>query len=221
MIITRTTHDPGATGALAQALASVLAFGDVVLLEGDLGAGKTTFAQALTAALSSGEMIATSPTYVIANSYPCRIGGVEGVIHHIDAYRLAGSDDLETIGWDAMFDDSGGPIGNAMALIEWPERIANSLPPRSRCAAIRLRAVGESSREIEMVLPESWSDRPGVGHLRDRDPVRCPSSGAWVAPTSASYPFADDRLRHADLYKWFSSSYGVTRSIEEQDLDEE
>ncbi|QQS10065.1 MAG: tRNA (adenosine(37)-N6)-threonylcarbamoyltransferase complex ATPase subunit type 1 TsaE [Phycisphaerales bacterium] len=221
MIITRTTSDPGATGALAQGLASVLAFGDVVLLEGDLGAGKTTFARALTGALSVGGSGASSPTFVIANTYPCSLGGVEGVIHHIDAYRLAGSDDLDTMGWDAMFDASGVPYGNALALIEWPERIAEALPHESRCAMVRLRAVGESSREMEIRLPDSWSGRPCVGHLRERESVRCPSSGVWVAPTAASYPFADDRLRHADLYKWFSSSYGVTRAIEEQDLDEE
>lgn len=104
-----TSESPAATAEVAQQLAAELAHGDLVLLEGDLGAGKTTFAKALCAALGVTTPV-TSPTFVIAHRYDAD----PGVIAHLDLHRLgvAGAFDRELI--DDELDASD------VAIVEWP-----------------------------------------------------------------------------------------------------
>lgn len=87
------------TRALARDLAGVLAPGDVVLLDGELGAGKTTLVRALVGALGGDEGLVSSPTFVVVNEYP--IPGGRTLVH-ADAYRLSGPDDLDALGWDRL-----------------------------------------------------------------------------------------------------------------------
>lgn len=110
--------DEAALEGLAQAFAQQLGQGGVVLLEGNLGAGKTTFARALLKALGVGERI-KSPTYSLIESY--RIGDLHA--HHLDLYRIADADELEWLGLPDLLDS------NSLLLIEWPERGAGALPP--------------------------------------------------------------------------------------------
>lgn len=112
-----TTDGPEGTSALAERVAALLGPGDVVLLVGELGSGKTTFARAVARALGV-EGPVTSPTFAVAQRYVGRVP-----VAHLDAYRLVDPDDeelglaLEEIGTDAV------------ALVEWPDALAHALPP--------------------------------------------------------------------------------------------
>ncbi len=103
--------------ALAVALASDARGGGIVFLEGDLGAGKTTFARALLGALGVGERV-KSPTYSLIESY--RTGELDA--HHLDLYRIADPGELEWLGLGDLF--SGSPL----VVVEWPERGGDALP---------------------------------------------------------------------------------------------
>ena len=89
----------------------------VVTLSGDLGAGKTTLARAICEGYGVTEDV-TSPTYAIVHEY----SAPRSVVYHLDLYRLEGERDLQNIGWDDIL------RGEALVLIEWPERAASALP---------------------------------------------------------------------------------------------
>ena len=112
----------GATRRLAESVAAVLRPGDVIGLDGDLGAGKTTFVRFLARALGVTTPV-TSPTFTLANTYeaPQRLPSTPLAIHHIDAYRLDGDADAEDLALAELF-DSGGIV-----VVEWAERL--TLPP--------------------------------------------------------------------------------------------
>ncbi len=103
--------------AWATAFAARLQPPAVVALRGDLGAGKTTFAQALLAALGvSGDV--TSPTFALVHEY----GTPRGPVHHLDLYRLRDASQLAALGWDDILRAKG------VVLVEWPERAEGALP---------------------------------------------------------------------------------------------
>ncbi|MCL2853448.1 MAG: tRNA (adenosine(37)-N6)-threonylcarbamoyltransferase complex ATPase subunit type 1 TsaE [Defluviitaleaceae bacterium] len=114
--MTHTTTTPEQTFELAARLASELSGGDVVCLNGDLGAGKTAFTKGLAHGLGVQETI-TSPTFAIMNEYLS--GRVP--LFHFDVYRLDGSDGLEDT---AFFDYIGG---ESVVVIEWAEQIEDIL----------------------------------------------------------------------------------------------
>jgi tRNA threonylcarbamoyladenosine biosynthesis protein TsaE len=105
------------TRRLAAALAELARPGDLLLLAGELGAGKTTFTQGFGAALGVQERI-TSPTYVLASHYRGRLE-----LHHIDVYRLDQMSELADVGLPELLDEGG------VTLVEWGEAIIPSLPP--------------------------------------------------------------------------------------------
>jgi len=113
----------------------------VIGLSGDLGAGKTTFAQAVARELGVKESV-TSPTFVIEKIYKLENQTFEHLIH-IDAYRLESGRELEKIGWREIAADPQNLI-----LIEWPERVAEILPPDTR--KITFKFVDEFTRTIEL-----------------------------------------------------------------------
>lgn len=106
------------TWELARQLATELRPGDVVCLEGDLGAGKTTFTQGLAAALGVSGRV-TSPTFCIVQEH--RGNGV--FLVHMDLYRLHGEDDVLAIGWEDYLSEG------AILVVEWPERAKPLIPP--------------------------------------------------------------------------------------------
>ncbi|MGA9827781.1 MAG: tRNA (adenosine(37)-N6)-threonylcarbamoyltransferase complex ATPase subunit type 1 TsaE [Rhodanobacteraceae bacterium] len=110
--------DEVALSTCAARLAVAAAGGGVIYLEGELGAGKTTFARALLHAMGCAERI-KSPTYSLIESY--RVGDV--IAHHLDLYRIADAGELEWLGLTDLFETG------ALLLIEWPERARNALPP--------------------------------------------------------------------------------------------
>lgn len=110
----RVIPTPAAMHSLAAEIARILRPGDVVLLSGPLGAGKTTFAQGVGLALGAAERL-TSPTFVIARMHPARIP-----IVHVDAYRLGGAAELDDLDLDAELED-------VVTLVEWGRGMAESL----------------------------------------------------------------------------------------------
>lgn len=105
---------------LARQLASELPVGAVVWLQGEVGAGKTTFARELVSGLGGGET-ATSPTYGLVHRYP----GARGPVFHVDCYRLHGGEEARDLDWGTI---AGGDV----LLIEWPERAGPWAPPATR-----------------------------------------------------------------------------------------
>jgi tRNA threonylcarbamoyladenosine biosynthesis protein TsaE len=112
-----------AGGAFAHALAANAGSGAFLTLAGELGAGKTTFVRGLLAALGVPGPI-RSPTYTLLESY----GAGARTVHHLDWYRLAGDDELESLGFrDLLADD--------WIVAEWPERA----PDAARAADVQIR----------------------------------------------------------------------------------
>ncbi len=118
-VVPRTLAAPDADAMrdLGRMVGGLVRAGDLVVLSGELGAGKTTFAQGLGAGLGvRGDV--TSPTFVIARVHPSLTGGVALV--HVDAYRLGGIDELDDLDLDASLDE-------AVTVVEWGTGIAEGL----------------------------------------------------------------------------------------------
>jgi tRNA threonylcarbamoyladenosine biosynthesis protein TsaE len=110
------TRAPAETHALAAAIAGIVRAGDVLLLSGDLGAGKTVFAGGLAAGLGVDERV-VSPTFTIVREYRGRLPLV-----HVDVYRLESVRELEDLGLDEIVRD------DAVAVIEWGDTVAALFP---------------------------------------------------------------------------------------------
>lgn len=119
-------------------LAKSLPTRTVLLLEGELGAGKTCFVRGLCEGLGGDPSQVNSPTFVIMQEY--EIAQRRRLVH-VDAYRLAGEEELETIGWDELLKDT-----HAIIAIEWPSRIKNAIPEGA--ISILIDHIDIDSREI-------------------------------------------------------------------------
>ncbi len=114
------------TWALARQFAAELKPGDVVCLEGDLGAGKTTFTQGLAAALGVAGRV-TSPTFCLVQEHRGRVGASRSAfLVHMDLYRLRGEEDVLAIGWEDYLAEG------AILVVEWPERAGSLIPPTAK-----------------------------------------------------------------------------------------
>ena len=109
-----------ALGPLAAALVATLPSRAFVTLEGDLGAGKTTFVKAVAAAAGLDPADVVSPTFGLIHVHP--LPDVDRRIVHADFHRLAGVAELAETGWDDAI------VGPSWAFVEWPQRIAAALP---------------------------------------------------------------------------------------------
>lgn len=107
--------------AEGEALGRRLTPGDVVTFEGDLGAGKTTFIQAVTRGLGVREP-ATSPTYALVHRYQ----GARGPVFHLDCFRLRSPEEAADLDWEGLLSE-----GDAI-LVEWPERAGGWIPQPTR-----------------------------------------------------------------------------------------
>ena len=123
--------DAAATDAAGRALAALLAPGDVIGLEGDLGAGKTALVQGVAAGL--GAPAATSPTFTIVNEY----SGGRIPIHHADLYRIEKARDLDEIGLDETIRRADG-----VTLVEWIDRFPEILPRDHMIVTLRVSEDG-------------------------------------------------------------------------------
>lgn len=122
-------HIGGGNGEMAQ----------VVALDGELGAGKTTLTQKI-AKLFGVQADVISPTFTIMKKYETNNKNFKNLIH-IDAYRLDKEDELTNLGWSEMLRDKDNLI-----IIEWPERVANLIPQNS--IVIKLEHIDEGKRSI-------------------------------------------------------------------------
>jgi tRNA threonylcarbamoyladenosine biosynthesis protein TsaE len=136
------------TQALAEALAGLARPGDLLLLSGDLGAGKTAFAQGFGRGLGIDEPI-TSPTFTLAREYQ----GSRLRLHHLDVYRMESMAEVFDVDLPDLLDDQ------AVVLIEWGEAIAASVPADYLEIALRL-GEGDDDRVIELrPVGPSWAAR--------------------------------------------------------------
>lgn len=127
---------PETTLDIGKKLGSICEPGDVICLAGDLGAGKTTIAQAIAAGSGVDESeYVTSPTFAILHEYRGRIP-----IYHMDFYRLESSEDVVELGLEDYF------YGDGLTLVEWFERASDLLP--DSMLVIHLNLIDESSRDI-------------------------------------------------------------------------
>ncbi|HEY7391720.1 MAG TPA: tRNA (adenosine(37)-N6)-threonylcarbamoyltransferase complex ATPase subunit type 1 TsaE [Bryobacteraceae bacterium] len=128
------------TIALGERIAHELPMKGVVLLIGDLGAGKTTLAKGIVKGLgAAAPEEVSSPTFTLIHEY-----GGEGHVYHVDLYRLEEAREVETLGLEELFQRE------AVVLIEWGERFPEILPPTR--TEIYLRAIADAEREIDMRL---------------------------------------------------------------------
>ena len=137
------------TETIAAEIAQSLRGGECIALDGELGAGKTQFVRGLVRGLGGPARSVSSPTFVLLNVYP----GGRLTVYHLDAYRVGGADDFETIGFGELLEQGG------VVVVEWAERV-KSLLPADRIS-IRIDSLGESSRQIDMREPS------GSKELRD------------------------------------------------------
>ena len=132
------TRSPDEARELGARLAGALRAGDLVLLSGDLGAGKTTFTQGVGAGLHvRGDV--TSPTFVISRVHPSLDGGPALV--HVDAYRLGGIEELDDLDLDTSLDE-------AVTVVEWGEGVAEGLAD-TRLEVRITRARGSDATDVD------------------------------------------------------------------------
>jgi tRNA threonylcarbamoyladenosine biosynthesis protein TsaE len=134
-----TTHSPEETIALGRSLAELLVPPKLVVLRGDLGAGKTTLVKGIAEAFhAASEGDVTSPTFTLIHEYR----GPAVTLFHIDLYRIDTPRQLETLGLDDLVGE------NTILLIEWGEKFARFA--RERDIEIALQRVGEDDRRIRI-----------------------------------------------------------------------
>jgi len=126
------------TEAIAASLAEKLHGGECIALHGDLGAGKTQFTRGLVRALGGPWKSVSSPTFVLLNVYP----GGRLTVYHLDAYRVAGPEDFEAIGFSELLEQKG------VVIVEWAQRVIDLLPPNR--IDVHIRPTAECSRQIEV-----------------------------------------------------------------------
>ncbi len=131
--IETTTDSPDGTRALAGRLGRLCRAGDVVLLVGDLGAGKTVFAQGFAAELGVSDPV-TSPTFALVRHYRCGAGSPVASLIHADVYRTGSVGEVADLALAEMVEE------DAVALVEWGDLAA--------------RALGESVLEVTLVVPD-------------------------------------------------------------------
>ena len=136
-----TSNSPEDTARIAAEIATQLRAGDIILYEGDMGAGKTTFTKGLAAALGITDPV-TSPTFALVNEYR----GDRLSLIHFDMYRINSADDLETTGFFDYMDE------DTVLAVEWSENIAEELPEDA--LRIDIQRIDEDSREISITAPE-------------------------------------------------------------------
>ena len=144
------TATAAATETAGEALAARLQAGDVVLIEGDLAAGKTTLVRGMVRGLGGEEHAVSSPTFVLVQSYDCSRGGVRAV-HHVDLYRLGERvADLRELGLEELLSDPG-----AVVAVEWPkDALAAWIPADARTWHVAVKVADDEARIITLTPPD-------------------------------------------------------------------
>jgi tRNA threonylcarbamoyladenosine biosynthesis protein TsaE len=131
-----TTHSSNETIQLGREIGRKLTPPTLILLSGDLGAGKTTLTKGIASGIgAAGEDEVTSPTFTLVHKYDGR-----SRVYHVDLYRIADSHDLETLGLEDIFNES------AVVIVEWPEKL--SIHTGWPVIRIQLEHVSDDTRRI-------------------------------------------------------------------------
>ncbi len=139
--------DEAATARLGRALAARLRPGDLVALDGDLGAGKTALARAIVRALTGNPDEETpSPTFTLVQTYDTAAGFP---VAHFDLYRIVHPDEVHDLALDEA-------VADGVALVEWPDRLG-ALP--RDCLCIALTATGPTTRRAALTAHGAWCGR--------------------------------------------------------------
>ena len=137
----RTVRGAGAMRELGRDIGRELGPGDIVLLHGDLGAGKTTLTQGIAEALGV-PGVTQSPTFTLVTEHPATLASGEDVtLYHLDLYRLDDPEELGDIGWDEMI----APAKD-VTVVEWPERAGDWLPEHYTLVSIAY--IDPDTREV-------------------------------------------------------------------------
>jgi tRNA threonylcarbamoyladenosine biosynthesis protein TsaE len=136
------SHSPTQTERLGQRIGERLQAGDLLLLIGEFGVGKTHLTKGVARGLDANDMV-TSPSFVLVNEYRAGARFAHMPIYHVDLYRIADEHELATIGLDELWQ------GDGICLIEWPERAAAQLPGEH--LAIHMRHLSETKRTLRLV----------------------------------------------------------------------
>jgi tRNA threonylcarbamoyladenosine biosynthesis protein TsaE len=138
-VLSLVSHSEDETVALAAKLAMSFVEGDVVVLKGALGSGKTTFVRALATARGINESLVNSPSYTFVNEYDG-----DPPLYHIDLYRLGEVSELIEIGWNEYLGRNG------IVFVEWGERAGRQLP--QRYYQIEFGIIDAEQRQIDLSL---------------------------------------------------------------------
>ena len=146
-----TVETEAQTGGIAAAVGRVLSSGDCVLLQGDLGAGKTAFARALIRSLAGDpDLIVPSPTFTLSQSYDLP----DFALTHFDLYRLGEAEEVFDLGWDDARADG-------VTVVEWPDRLGPLRPPKALEIRLEATGAGEEQRQLHGIGGSSWMPRLG------------------------------------------------------------
>ena len=141
---------PEETAALGTAIGALLRAGDVLLLEGEIGAGKTHFARSLIQSLMDIPEDVPSPTFTLVQVYDSRAGE----IWHSDLYRLSTPEEADELGLSEAFE-------SAICLVEWPDRLGDEAPPSALWLSFSDMAE-EEGRHVTL----RWRDPAWAGRLQ-------------------------------------------------------
>lgn len=144
-----TTESSSETERLGELIGAWLRPGDVVLLHGDLGAGKTTLTKGIARALGVQDTV-SSPSFALVNEYA--LPGFR--LFHLDLYRLNDPTDLESIGFAELTSTEDG-----IAIVEWPERASAMLPDRYLLVEITYAGEGRRNVRISGAPLTAWRER--------------------------------------------------------------
>lgn len=140
--------DEAATAAFAKALAPLLKAGDALLLDGPLGAGKTSFARALIRALAGSEIEVPSPSFNLVLTYDTPAGPV----WHFDLYRVADPRELDELGLDDA-------LSEGVTLIEWPDRLGALVPTHALTLRLTAESISPTVRRADLLGDDGWALR--------------------------------------------------------------
>jgi tRNA threonylcarbamoyladenosine biosynthesis protein TsaE len=146
------TGSPGETREAAARLAGLCAAGDVVLLEGELGAGKTAFAQGFASALGVVGPV-TSPTFALVRQYRCAATAPVETLIHADVYRTAGVEEVAELALAELVEE------RAIALVEWGELAAPVLGADALDVTLAIAEGAADQRTISITGRGRWSGR--------------------------------------------------------------
>ena len=142
---TTTTHSERETAALGRELAATLSAGDVVLLVGNLGAGKTAFVRGLAEGLGVHRDEVSSPTFTLVQEYR----GGRLPLFHVDLYRLDDPREIDDLGLDEIAEDG-------VLAIEWAEKLPSQLPsPLPGAVRVTLAHAGDVERMVTVQMPNN------------------------------------------------------------------